>query len=90
MTIGSANSTIMSGDNRDLTDERLKATFDVESLAAFIHGSMEKLHRRRKIAAFVDSRPEFNDPQPIEFMTRMERIDNAARKVRLRDMISYL
>lgn len=39
------------------------------------------VQRRAEILAFVKSKPELHDPIPVEFMTREERVDNAARKV---------
>ncbi len=72
---------ISAGDNEDLSKERRAATFSVGRMAAFVHGGEEKLMRRDEIVEFVESRPEFRDPVPVEFMDREQRADNAARKV---------
>lgn len=69
------------GDNPDLTEERKKGTFSVHSLASLLYGGEEKLARREAIAKFVESTPELQDPRPVEFMSRQERVENAARKV---------
>uniref|UniRef100_A0A914WXU4 Acyl-coenzyme A oxidase N-terminal domain-containing protein n=1 Tax=Plectus sambesii TaxID=2011161 RepID=A0A914WXU4_9BILA len=72
---------IEAGDNPDLTEERRKATFCVRGLASFLYGGDEKIARRDAITKFVEETPELQDPRPVEFMTRQERIENAARKV---------
>ncbi|TKR72830.1 hypothetical protein L596_020225 [Steinernema carpocapsae] len=71
---------IRAGDNPDITAERRKATFPIGKMSAFIHGGEEKLQRRHEILEFVESVPEFQDPIPVEFMSREERCDNNARK----------
>ncbi|KIH46001.1 hypothetical protein ANCDUO_23949 [Ancylostoma duodenale] len=75
------NPLIQPGDNPDITKERNAGTFDVRKMASFLYGGDDKLRRRAEILAFVKSKPELHDPIPVEFMTREERIDNAARKV---------
>uniref|UniRef100_A0A1I7ZAB2 Acyl-coenzyme A oxidase n=1 Tax=Steinernema glaseri TaxID=37863 RepID=A0A1I7ZAB2_9BILA len=75
------NALIHEGDNPDLTSERLKASFSTESLSETIYGGKQKLLRRREIVMYVDEHKELHDEKPVEFMTREERIENAARKV---------
>jgi hypothetical protein len=74
-------SLIRAGDNPDITAERQLASFSVHALASFIHGGEEKLKRRDEIAAFVESTPGLLDHEPVEFMTREQQVENAARKV---------
>ena len=69
------------GDNPDLTEERRKATFSVHQMASLLYGGEDKLQRREEIAKFVENAPDLQDPKPVEFMTRSERVENAARKV---------
>uniref|UniRef100_A0A1I8A487 Acyl-CoA_ox_N domain-containing protein n=1 Tax=Steinernema glaseri TaxID=37863 RepID=A0A1I8A487_9BILA len=80
MSASAEQNLIRTGDNPDITAERRKATFPVGKMSAFIHGGEEKLQRRHEILAFVESVPEFQDPIPVEFLSREERIDNNARK----------
>ncbi|KHJ93341.1 hypothetical protein OESDEN_06748 [Oesophagostomum dentatum] len=75
------NPLIQQGDNPDITKERLAGSFDVRKMASFLYGGDEYLQRRTEILAFVKSTPELHDPVPVEFMTREERVDNAARKI---------
>jgi hypothetical protein len=63
-------SLIRDRDNPDITKERQNATLDFYELSAFIHGGEQILKRRREILDFVESRLEFRDPIPIEFMSR--------------------
>ncbi|CAJ0935437.1 unnamed protein product, partial [Mesorhabditis belari] len=74
------NTLIQPGDNPDITLERKKATFDIHQMGAFIHGGEHNLQRRKEILEFVESRPEFKDPIPPEFMTREDRVMNNGRK----------
>ena len=74
------NALIRAGDNPDITKERQSGTFNVEKMSVFLHGGEDIMQRRREIRAFVESKPEFNDPIPMEFMSREERHDNQARK----------
>lgn len=69
------------GDNPDLTEERRKATFSIRSLGAFIYGGEKQLTQRLDINAYVEATPDLQDPRPVEFMSRLERHDNATRKV---------
>ncbi|KAI6200235.1 Acyl-CoA oxidase dehydrogenase and Acyl-CoA oxidase domain containing protein [Aphelenchoides besseyi] len=71
---------IQPGDNPDIVKERRAAEFDIQELSTFIHGSSEVLKRRREILEFVESRAEFRDPIPIEFMSREQRYEEQARK----------
>ncbi|KAI6213949.1 Acyl-coenzyme A oxidase [Aphelenchoides besseyi] len=74
------SSFIQPGDNPDIVKERRAAEFDIHELSTFIHGSNEILKRRREILEFVESRAEFRDPIPIEFMSREQRYEEQARK----------
>ncbi|VDO70672.1 unnamed protein product [Onchocerca flexuosa] len=69
------------GDNEDITNERRNSSFSVGKLAAFIHGGEAKLRRRHEILKFVESQKDLQDPIPPEFMSRMERVENNARKL---------
>lgn len=69
------------GDNEDITKERRGASFSVGKLAAFIYGGEEKLRRRHEILKFVESKKDFQDPVPPEFMSREQQVENNARKV---------
>jgi acyl-CoA oxidase len=71
---------ILPGDNPDITKERKAANFDLHELSAFIHGGAQILQRRKEILEFVESRPEFRDPIPIEFMSREQRYEEQSRK----------
>ena len=73
-------SLVRDGDNPDITKERLGANFQFSELSTFVHGSKEILERRHEILKFVESRPEFRDPIPIEFMSREQRYEEQARK----------
>lgn len=64
------HSLICNGDNPDITKERRNARFDYYELSKFIHGGEQILKRRQEILEFVESKPEFRDPIPIEFMSR--------------------
>jgi acyl-CoA oxidase len=75
------NRYIREGDNPSLTAERRKATFDTESLGALIWEGQEKLHRRREINKYVNAHADLHDAQPIAFLSRPEKLENAARKV---------
>ncbi|VDL80868.1 unnamed protein product [Nippostrongylus brasiliensis] len=72
---------IQSKDNPDITKERRAGTFDVREMACFLYGGEDKLQRRAEILSFVKSTPALHDPIPVEFMTREQRIENAARKI---------
>lgn len=65
-----SNPLIQKGDNPDITHERQNARFNYLELSAFIHGGEQVLKRRREILEFVESKNEFRDPIPIEFMSR--------------------
>ncbi|CAD5229275.1 unnamed protein product [Bursaphelenchus okinawaensis] len=71
--------TIRPGDNPDLTKERKAASFDVNQLSEFIHGGKEVLARRKEILEFVESKPEFKQETPIEFLSREERYEQQAK-----------
>ncbi|KAK0413425.1 hypothetical protein QR680_006796 [Steinernema hermaphroditum] len=75
------NVLIREGDNPDLTSERLKGTFSTELLSEAIYGGKKKVQRRREIAKYVDDHKELQDEKPVDFMSREEKIENAARKV---------
>uniref|UniRef100_A0AC34R2N2 Acyl-coenzyme A oxidase N-terminal domain-containing protein n=1 Tax=Panagrolaimus sp. JU765 TaxID=591449 RepID=A0AC34R2N2_9BILA len=75
------NSLICPNDNPNLTEERIKATFDTNHLAAIFHGGYEKVKRRREIVNYVKQHPELHDSLPVEFMSREERFENINRKL---------
>jgi acyl-CoA oxidase len=77
------NSLIKSGDNPILTEERKKGQFSTDTLAAFYHGDFQKVKRRREIYEYYCQNKELHDPEPIEFMDRYHRLENAQRKVTL-------
>ncbi|VDM41087.1 unnamed protein product [Toxocara canis] len=78
-----ASQYIVEGDNPDLSQERRKATFRVDSLSELLYG-VEHLKSRRMIAKLVDTTPELHDTFPTTFMSREEKVENAARKVTIR------
>uniref|UniRef100_F1KYT0 Peroxisomal acyl-coenzyme A oxidase 1 n=1 Tax=Ascaris suum TaxID=6253 RepID=F1KYT0_ASCSU len=71
---------IQDGDNVDLSEERRKAKFCVDSLSELLHGA-EHLKRRRAIAKFVEETPELHDVLPTTFMSREQKVENASRKI---------
>ncbi|KHN85811.1 putative peroxisomal acyl-coenzyme A oxidase [Toxocara canis] len=75
-----ASQYIVEGDNPDLSQERRKATFRVDSLSELLYG-VEHLKSRRMIAKLVDTTPELHDTFPTTFMSREEKVENAARKI---------
>ncbi|KAK5974533.1 hypothetical protein GCK32_009612 [Trichostrongylus colubriformis] len=75
------NKVIRDGDNQDLTEERLKSTFDTDEMAAIIWEGKERVRRRREITKKVNEHTELHDPYSQAFMTRHEEIENAARKI---------
>ena len=77
------NRLIQSGDNSLLTEERKKCTFDTDVLTAIFYESEEKVRRRREIYQYYLKHKELHDPEPVEFMDRYHRLENAQRKVAL-------
>uniref|UniRef100_A0A914YSQ2 Acyl-coenzyme A oxidase N-terminal domain-containing protein n=1 Tax=Panagrolaimus superbus TaxID=310955 RepID=A0A914YSQ2_9BILA len=77
------NSNIKSGDNPLLTEERKKAQFNTNILAAFYHESEQKVQRRHEIYQYYCQNKDLHDPEPTEFMDRYHRLENAERKVTL-------
>ncbi|VDP53257.1 unnamed protein product [Heligmosomoides polygyrus] len=75
------NKLLRAGDHEDLAEERQKATFDTDEMAAIIWESKEILHRRREITKKVEQHTELHDPYSQSFMSRGEAMENAARKV---------
>lgn len=75
------NRYIRDGDNPDLTEERRKATFDTEALAALVWDGAQNLMRRREINELIDKRPELQDSKPMPFMSREEMLENSSRRV---------
>lgn len=71
---------IKPGDNLDITLERKKATFDVDQMAAFIHGGVKIVKRRHEILKTVETIPEFVEKVPLEFLNRQERHEEQARR----------
>jgi len=77
------NTHIREGDNPEITEERLKGTFNTDYLSAKLWNGYNKLRRRREIAQYVEDHPELHDPYPTDFMDRQEKLENASRKVLL-------
>ncbi|KAE9552040.1 hypothetical protein FO519_004731 [Halicephalobus sp. NKZ332] len=77
------NTWIREGDNPEITEERLKATFNTDYLSAKLWNGYDKLKRRREIAQYVEDHPELHDPYPTDFMEREQKLENASRKVLL-------
>ena len=68
-------------DNPELTEERKKASFNTDELTYVVWESKSHALRRREITKRVAQFKELQDPFPQAFMTRPEKIDNAARKI---------
>lgn len=77
------NSNIKAGDNPIITSERKKSQFNTETLAAFFHESVQKVKRRREIHEYYLKNKELHDPEPIAFLDRYHRLENAERKITL-------
>ncbi|KAF1771589.1 hypothetical protein GCK72_003416 [Caenorhabditis remanei] len=71
----------MDGDNPDLTEERMKGTFDTDEMAAVIYGSEKFAIRRREITESISRIPQLADSKPFSFMTREEKISESCRKL---------
>uniref|UniRef100_A0A7E4VAT1 Acyl-coenzyme A oxidase n=1 Tax=Panagrellus redivivus TaxID=6233 RepID=A0A7E4VAT1_PANRE len=77
------NSYIQPGDNPDLTAERRQATFDTEELTVLFQGSARSVKRRREIYDYYQRSPDLQDPVPVDFLDRVEKYENAQRKMAL-------
>ncbi|TKR88698.1 hypothetical protein L596_012902 [Steinernema carpocapsae] len=77
----SLNGYIQADDNPDLTLERQKGTFKTEALSEVLYDGPYTLQRRRDIAKYVEEHKDLQDPVPTEFLSREEKIENAARKL---------
>ncbi|KAF1771590.1 hypothetical protein GCK72_003417 [Caenorhabditis remanei] len=75
------NKSIMDGDNPDLTEERMKGTFDTDKMAALIYGSEKFARRRREISDCVSRIPQLADIKPYPFLTRDEKVMEGTRKI---------
>ncbi|CAO4382667.1 unnamed protein product [Caenorhabditis nigoni] len=75
------NRYIRDGDNPDITEERLKATFDVDRFTEFYHGGPKRLKSRREVEKYIEDHKELQDTHPTPFMSREELIDNSVRKL---------
>ena len=75
------NKLIQSGDSPLLTEERKKSTFDTDTLASIFYGSKQAVHRRRELYQYYLKNKELHDPEPVEFMDRYHKLENAQRKV---------
>ncbi|KAF1755412.1 hypothetical protein GCK72_021981 [Caenorhabditis remanei] len=75
------NRYIQDGDNPDITEERKKATFDVDGFTEWYHGGAKRLQARREVEKYVEDHKELQDTRPTPFMSREELIDNSVRKV---------
>ena len=74
---------IKAGDNPIISEERKKSQFNTDILAACYHENVDKVKRRREIYEYYLKNKELHDPEPIEFMDRFHRMENAQRKVAL-------
>ncbi|KAE9552039.1 hypothetical protein FO519_004730, partial [Halicephalobus sp. NKZ332] len=75
------NRLIQQGDNPLLTEERKKCTFDTDVLATIFHESEQTFRRRREIYDYFLRHKELHDPEPVEFMDRYQKLENAERKL---------
>ncbi|GMT02810.1 hypothetical protein PENTCL1PPCAC_24984, partial [Pristionchus entomophagus] len=71
---------IQQGDNPDLTKERKTASFNLWKMQCFVHEGEDVVKKRKEILDFVQSKREFDDPVPAEFLSREEVVDRGARK----------
>ncbi|CAI2348372.1 unnamed protein product [Caenorhabditis sp. 36 PRJEB53466] len=76
------NKLIQDGDNQDLTNERFKATFDTDVLAAEFHGGEESLKRVRELRDEITKRGHLFDAIPAAHRTRAERMEDVSRKLK--------
>ncbi|PAV65318.1 hypothetical protein WR25_13044 isoform H [Diploscapter pachys] len=74
------NSQICPNDNPLLTEERTKATFDTNQMAAVIYEGHKFAERRREITRKIAEIPDLHDTVDPAFMSREEKIENSARK----------
>lgn len=75
------NKVLRDSDNADLAEERKKCSFNTDELSFVLWENKHHALRRREITKKVAQFRELHDPFPQAFMTREEKIDNAARKV---------
>ncbi|ULT92639.1 hypothetical protein L3Y34_010025 [Caenorhabditis briggsae] len=75
------NRYIRDGDNPDITEERMKATFDADRFTEFYHGGAKRLKSRREVEKYIEDHKELQDTHPTPFMSREELIDNSVRKL---------
>lgn len=68
-------------ENSDLRQERLKANFSTDELAAVIWNGAKNVQRRREIIAYINNNPELQSPKSIFHMNREERFENSSRLV---------
>ncbi|KAF1771588.1 hypothetical protein GCK72_003415 [Caenorhabditis remanei] len=71
----------MDGDNPDLTEERMKGTFDTDKMAAVIYGSEKIARRRREMSEAISRIPELADIKPLPFLDRFEKVTEGSRKL---------
>ncbi|CAD6185266.1 unnamed protein product [Caenorhabditis auriculariae] len=79
--MGNLNKEIRDGDHPDITEERLKSTFDTHKMAAQIYNSQRAADRRNEITSAVLKIPELQDIKPLPFLSREEKVEEAARKI---------
>lgn len=84
----SLNKALSPADNLDLAEERKKASFNTDELGYVIWESKQHALKRREISRNVHKyRDQLGDPFPHAFMTRGEKVDNAARRVSDREAV---
>ncbi|CAI4227377.1 unnamed protein product [Auanema sp. JU1783] len=76
------NKKLSQGDNPELTEERLRATFDTDELAATLRGGKRALEKYRYISEKITSYPELNDAASLGHLDRVEKVNEQTRKMR--------
>ncbi|XP_014241830.1 probable peroxisomal acyl-coenzyme A oxidase 1 [Cimex lectularius] len=66
--------------NADLLNERNRGTFNVEELTNLIDGGAEKTKERRELVEFFVKDPLLHDKVPPEYLSYVERYEEAIRK----------
>uniref|UniRef100_A0A023FBQ9 Acyl-coenzyme A oxidase n=1 Tax=Triatoma infestans TaxID=30076 RepID=A0A023FBQ9_TRIIF len=66
--------------NEDLQSERNKGTFNPEELTNLIDGGADKTKERRELVDFFLRDPIFQDKVPPEYLSYVERYEDAVRK----------
>ncbi|KAK9505625.1 hypothetical protein O3M35_009632 [Rhynocoris fuscipes] len=66
--------------NEDLQRERNKGTFNPEELTNLLDGGAEKTKERRELVDFFIRDPVFKDKVPTEYLSYVEKYEDAVRK----------